>query len=111
MLYMSLRLTDSTQTSVSIESISDILRELKDHFNACAPIGRLPEAVLTIVFKFAAFNDAVDTLKACERRTDVDFKILVALTHVCSGWRSVALEYPALWTRFNAPPLPQPTYL
>ena len=53
-------------------------------------ISRLPPELLSIIFNFLACAHAPR-----------DFECWVRVTHVCSDWRRVALDYPNLWTRIS----------
>jgi len=58
--------------------------------NPPSHIFRLPPELLSFIFNFLACAHAPR-----------DFERWVRVTHVCSYWRRVALDYPNLWTRIS----------
>ena len=64
-----------------------VLRLVRSVKNSFAPISRIPPELLFLVTRYLD-ND----------RTD---KALIALTHVCRGWREVLTTFSSLWTRLD----------
>ena len=58
--------------------------------NSFTPIFRIPPEVLSLIPVYCDDDD----------EDDVD-QSLIALTHVCRGWRNVFTSCPSLWTRLN----------
>ncbi|KAE9410840.1 hypothetical protein BT96DRAFT_766117, partial [Gymnopus androsaceus JB14] len=62
----------------------DALRELKSRYNLHMPISKLPAEILCVIFMLVPES------------TDDDW-YRFTVTHVCSHWRSIALNYPEMW--------------
>ena len=67
----------------------ELLRLVRSLKNSFAPINRIPPEVLSLIPGY--FNDDEDS-------TDQD---LIALTHVCRGWRHTLTSCSSLWTRLD----------
>jgi len=66
--------------------VLNLVRSVKNDF---APINRIPGAVLSLIPNYWD-RQYIDTSKD-----------LVALTHVCRGWRKLFTSHPSLWTRLD----------
>ena len=64
---------------------------------ALAPHKRLPPNILRSIFHFCGEARAQFPLASKCRGIDQDLRLL-RITHVCSAWRQLALEMPALWS-------------
>jgi len=77
-------------------------REISKYLNAkrylLAPIRRLPPELLGMVFLFAATPDTSSHAAILRTASDA-----VRLAHVCSYWRTVALNVSQLWTTILLP--------
>jgi hypothetical protein len=71
-----------------IQYVKNRLRDLVHRRNAILPIGRLPPEIISGVF--VAYRKTMPL-------RDWPWQ-LIALTHVCSTWRSTARSFPSLWT-------------
>ncbi|KAH9918353.1 uncharacterized protein BXZ73DRAFT_52950, partial [Epithele typhae] len=71
-----------------------------------APIFHLPNEILTEIFRIATEDrrklTILDIHDDTEERWEA-FEFLVTLTHVCRGWRQVALQFSELWTHASLP--------
>ena len=64
----------------------EVLRLVRSIKNSLAPINQMPPEVLSL------------TLDHCNHHEDRD---LIALTHVCHGWRDIFISRSSLWTRLQ----------
>jgi hypothetical protein len=71
-----------------IQHAKDRLRDLVHRRNAILPIGRLP---LEILYQVLVSHKRMMPLRDWPRR-------LMALSHVCSTWRTATRSFPSLWT-------------
>ena len=102
-------LTDHTSSTTRIENGSLSSEDHQVHELRTPALRLLPE-ILAIIFSFHA--DANPTNPAGDEivprgMTVAQFRLAwITVTHVCSLWRQVALEYRTLWTyhRFNLGP-------
>ncbi|KAG6844325.1 hypothetical protein H0H87_007731 [Tephrocybe sp. NHM501043] len=62
--------------------------------NMMAPVFRLPEDIFRLIFKAIHDEHVLDV----KYENFSVFKACVAISQVCSAWRRIALDYPALWT-------------
>lgn len=83
-----LRYHETVQRSLTEEETlkyCDTIQKFKSKLNDFLPISRLPTETLIRILE--------------EWRQDVDGYSVLAIVHVCSRWRAVALDYPLLWCR------------
>ncbi|TFK78923.1 hypothetical protein K466DRAFT_506495, partial [Polyporus arcularius HHB13444] len=67
--------------------------------NQVSPTHRFPPEVLAAIF------DCVRLPRSCEdteNELPTDSRPLIAVTHVCRRWRTIALEHTSLWTGIAA---------
>ena len=67
----------------------EVLRLVRSIKNSFAPINRIPSEVLSLIPDYHGEDDWM---------VDQD---LIALTHVCHGWREMFISRSSLWTRFD----------
>ncbi|PCH39781.1 hypothetical protein WOLCODRAFT_161867 [Wolfiporia cocos MD-104 SS10] len=81
-----------------IARLNQTILDLKSELNTLAPISALPPEILAKIF-IACVDEPESgfTRGRCAR---------IRLTHVCSHWRSVALQSSALWTDLALPAAP-----
>ncbi|TFK67126.1 hypothetical protein BDN72DRAFT_961243 [Pluteus cervinus] len=77
------------EIDAKIHDFEEAILALKRERNTLSPICRLPYDILASIFQRVA-EDGV-----------LDLPWIKALTHVCSHWRTVALNFPMLWTEIN----------
>lgn len=65
----------------------EVIRLVRSIKNTFAPVNRLPLDVLSLIPDYYSEDD-------------VD-RALIALTHVCHGWRDLFISRPSLWTRLD----------
>jgi len=69
---------------------------------ALAPHKRLPPDVLRSIFRFFGEPRVQFPLGLKKRDTNIDQDLrLLCITRVCSAWRQLALETPALWSNIS----------
>jgi hypothetical protein len=66
----------------------EVLRLVRSIKNSFAPISRVPPEVLSLIPDYYREEDNKD-------------QDLIALTHVCQGWRDTFISRSSLWTRFD----------
>ncbi|KDQ21817.1 hypothetical protein BOTBODRAFT_141876, partial [Botryobasidium botryosum FD-172 SS1] len=76
-----------------IAHMGKYLSSIRYRRNGLAPIGRLPDEILSSVFEFAD-NDAYCV-------NDLDKAPQAVIPLVCKRWRDVASDTPRLWTRID----------
>ncbi|VDB90280.1 unnamed protein product [Peniophora sp. CBMAI 1063] len=92
-----------SKPDISVKDKHDAVLVARRH-NAHIPIARLPADALTLIFGFAASSNPLIGLVRVGRRAfqppEQHATVLrwMAITHVCSFWRSVALEDSRLWS-------------
>ncbi|KAI0736074.1 hypothetical protein C8Q76DRAFT_854142 [Earliella scabrosa] len=99
------------KTGMSNASVQDVaaaaaqlLAGIREHLNAQLPIHRLPTEILISIMLLATEASSPNLkLGAVLHREEghADAGPLLAVTHVCRNWRSIALACPALWTRID----------
>jgi hypothetical protein len=62
---------------------------LKHALNTRSVINKLPRELLALIF--------LSVLPTSWETSSINFSSLIFITHVCSHWRSVALDTPSLW--------------
>ncbi|KZT09445.1 uncharacterized protein LAESUDRAFT_748102, partial [Laetiporus sulphureus 93-53] len=82
--------TQGQQLTAVAGRISLTLNNLRKRRNTASPIHRLPQELLTIIFRLAA-------------RAGAHSDDIVAISHVCSLWREMALSDARLWTTIHIP--------
>ncbi|TFK60749.1 hypothetical protein BDN72DRAFT_805468 [Pluteus cervinus] len=84
--------------------------ELKKQLNASTPINSVPSDVLLCIFQDVQSpsksarpgEDQHPDYPGMERiQWESQLQWVKALTHVCAGWRELALDTPLLWTRIK----------
>ncbi|KAI0049844.1 hypothetical protein FA95DRAFT_1677180 [Auriscalpium vulgare] len=72
------------------EGLRRVLATFRSHFNALAPVSRLPRELLAYTFSIALALEAQLAAKQAERRR-------LDLSHVSQEWRAVAVGHARLW--------------
>ncbi|KAI0373361.1 hypothetical protein BV20DRAFT_908688, partial [Pilatotrama ljubarskyi] len=83
--------TIRTKIEVRRAKVRDLLEEitqLSSTLNTFALVSTLPPELLTIIFSYV--------VAFAESNKDV-----IALSHVCKHWRSLALDFPPLWAEIK----------
>lgn len=75
---------------------------MRKHTNFCAPVNKLPVEVLRMIFSMCTF--AAPAL-GDRQGNGVGHPSLI-ISHTCSYWRAVSLDFPALWSRVRLAGLP-----
>lgn len=70
----------------------------------------MPSALVQPVRRLPARAEALPTELLCSIFRRLAFRECVAVSHVCSAWRAVAVADPDLWTTLDLCMLPNPTY-
>ncbi|TFK72275.1 hypothetical protein BDN72DRAFT_763630, partial [Pluteus cervinus] len=88
---------ERAQIDNKVRELKSSLRELKHRRNALAPISQLSTDGLS-AYPFRLHGST---------RSENQMAWIRAMTHVCSSWRSLAIQTPSLWTqiRFKCRPL------
>ena len=77
-----------------IERHMDMIVSLRKRRNSLCPISRLPAEILFMIFRSLQVVNPENSF--CSDRK------WIAVTHVCSAWRTVALNCPILWSRISS---------
>lgn len=77
----------------AMDTLETTTVEWKRHHNMLSAISRLPPEILSTVFVWVV-GDIVWPYGYIRQ--------LRLITHVCSHWRHISLEYPTLWTRIHS---------
>ncbi|KAK7058665.1 hypothetical protein VNI00_002301 [Paramarasmius palmivorus] len=75
---------DSNKTT--LQTRLEEIRKLRSQRNSLTTISRLPPELLSRILAHCAF------------RSDTEISSLIRCTHVCSRWRTLALDTPSLWS-------------
>jgi len=81
------------------QDASEVLRLVRSLKNSFAPINRIPPDVLLLIPGYFDHDDN-DENDDDDDDDDMD-QDLIALTHVCRGWRDVFTSCSSLWTRLD----------
>ena len=71
----------------------EVLRLVRSIKNSFQPINCIPPEVLFVILDYQRKGDGYDGF-------DMD-QDLIALTHVCRGWRDAFISRSSLWTRID----------
>ena len=82
-----------------IKVSEQVTQELKYRRNALVPISRLPPETLAEIFSLLVFSEDDD--EDDDDDEDVPYLEWIRVTHVCHGWREVALSSPSLWNHID----------
>ena len=86
-----------------MDGVRSLYTNISIHRNSRASISRLPEEILALVFRQVLVQyeaeSLVRTIDAMDKKLAP--RPLLAITHVCSRWRRVAIASPFLWTHIN----------
>src|SRR6266567_1824349 len=77
------------------EQRQDLLTEIEGYQSLISPARRLPVDILQEIF--------IHTLPTTHNALMDPFECPTLLTRVCSGWRSIALSNPHLWSTIHIP--------
>lgn len=55
--------------------------------NRSLPVNRLPAEILGIIFSICARSESAQT----------HWRMVIIMSHICSQWRAVSINFPALW--------------
>lgn len=69
--------------------IDDEILALKHRRNALAPISSTPADIIAVIFFHLRSGD------------NADIQVILRATHVCHGWRKIALDRPLLWSHID----------
>lgn len=87
-----------------ISAIEDLLAFARLQLNACAPISRLPPAILALILDIARIDDppakAYSSLWGISKSAGL-YLGWIRLTHVSRQWRDAALSHAYLWGDIN----------
>src|SRR5712672_2656612 len=72
-----------------IDAAKRLILSILTRRNTLVPISVLPAEVLARIFHFVAFSEQPHS------------RVWVRVTHVCRGWRQIALDDSTLWTHFS----------
>ncbi|KAF8599501.1 hypothetical protein BDV93DRAFT_609224 [Ceratobasidium sp. AG-I] len=86
--------------SSRILRLSSKLCEIRNKTTTAVPVARLSPDILSMVFTMAA-DSTRTALANAQAQTGGLPKIVNVLSSVCSYWRRVALDNPALWTQID----------
>ncbi|TFK86170.1 hypothetical protein K466DRAFT_587439 [Polyporus arcularius HHB13444] len=91
----------------SAESIAlRVVLDARARINAVTHIGRLPVELLVVIFTYVAIEDDRVQVNPSEleetKFPSFDPRYPLALTHVCRGWRNLALAIPSLWAQIDS---------
>ncbi|TFK60742.1 hypothetical protein BDN72DRAFT_850272 [Pluteus cervinus] len=84
------------------------LAGLKKQLNTFTPISSVPSDILRRIFQYVQESAGGERDQRSGRpqwmmeiNADSQLSWIKALTHVCSGWRELAIDTPTLWTEVN----------
>lgn len=83
----------------------ECIRVVNTHLNALLPISRLPPEILSNIFlrHVQAARNRAGMNSATVQPMKLPCRRWIRVTHVCTHWRDVALQCPALWCYIKAP--------
>ncbi|OJT15591.1 hypothetical protein TRAPUB_5919 [Trametes pubescens] len=94
---------DVLQLAQSDDTLTKVLIELRHCLNSLTPVDQIPPEILAHIFGYVLqLSGHEGTPKLYHGATErVRTRPLLALSHVSSKWRAVALNTPSLWTRID----------
>ncbi|KAG2757829.1 hypothetical protein P692DRAFT_20948367 [Suillus brevipes Sb2] len=90
---------DIDEDSATLAESAHVFRSRR---NRQVPISRLPDEILLMIFKHIEEETRltaqdIDDGRTISNDTGDDVPACLAVTHVCSHWRKIALKCPSLW--------------
>ncbi|TFK59613.1 hypothetical protein BDN72DRAFT_590846 [Pluteus cervinus] len=98
------------EIDAKIQEYEQAILSLKAQRNQLAPISRLSPDVLLYIFQHVQYSSAFSHRERPSRvraRSPSQLSRAKGITHICSAWRTLALDDPGLWTtlEFECAPL------
>ncbi|RDX52482.1 hypothetical protein OH76DRAFT_1480597 [Lentinus brumalis] len=84
-----------SELQLLLEYLLGVLLAVRGRMNQLSSIDRFPPEVLAAIFDFVRLPKWHEDT---DRELPPDHRSLVAITHVCRRWRTVALDCSSLWT-------------